>query len=145
MEAGQWRATRYGLPPDRSRAWHGVRPLVIWAARDRYIGWSAEARRRNIRFIAYNTRFPDSAVGSKFPHLASHILGRVTSALPGDWERMYKPSGLLRRDLHRSRPFSWDLLTAPANWVLMGRTTGRGKASNSYTRTAPLKRSLGWL
>jgi Domain of unknown function (DUF4338) len=26
-------------------------------SRDRYIGWSAEARRRNIRYIAYNTRF----------------------------------------------------------------------------------------
>jgi hypothetical protein len=26
-------------------------------SRDRYIGWSAEARRRNVRFIAYNTRF----------------------------------------------------------------------------------------
>ena len=26
-------------------------------SRDRYIGWSAAARRRNIRFIAYNTRF----------------------------------------------------------------------------------------
>jgi len=26
-------------------------------SRDRYIGWSAEARRCNIRFIAYNTRF----------------------------------------------------------------------------------------
>ena len=27
------------------------------ASRDRYIGWTAEERRRNIRFIAYNTRF----------------------------------------------------------------------------------------
>jgi hypothetical protein len=26
-------------------------------SRDRYIGWSAEARRRNVRFLAYNTRF----------------------------------------------------------------------------------------
>jgi hypothetical protein len=26
-------------------------------SQDRYIGWTAEARRRNIRFIAYNTRF----------------------------------------------------------------------------------------
>jgi len=25
-------------------------------ARDRFIGWSAEARRRNIRFLAYNPR-----------------------------------------------------------------------------------------
>jgi hypothetical protein len=26
-------------------------------SRDRYIGWSAEARRRNVRLLAYNTRF----------------------------------------------------------------------------------------
>src|ERR1039457_6299687 len=26
-------------------------------SRDRFIGWSGEARRRNIRWIAYNTRF----------------------------------------------------------------------------------------
>lgn len=25
--------------------------------RDRYIGWSAAARRENIRFVAYNSRF----------------------------------------------------------------------------------------
>ena len=34
------------------------------ASRDRYIGWAAEARRSHIRFIAYNTRFPDPAVGT---------------------------------------------------------------------------------
>ena len=65
-------------------------------SRDRYIGWSAEARRRNIRFIAYNTRFL-ILPWIKVPHLASHILGRVTSALPVDWERMYSHPGLLRR------------------------------------------------
>ena len=27
------------------------------ASRDRFIGWDSEARRRNIRFLAYNTRF----------------------------------------------------------------------------------------
>ena len=27
------------------------------APRDRFIGWSADARRRNLRFLAYNTRF----------------------------------------------------------------------------------------
>jgi hypothetical protein len=26
-------------------------------SRDRYLGWSAAARRQNIRFLAYNTRF----------------------------------------------------------------------------------------
>jgi len=46
------------------------------ASRDRFIGWNGAARRRNIRFLAYNTRFlilPWAAV----PHLASHILGRM--------------------------------------------------------------------
>ena len=47
-------------------AWAQGRPIacLAWSSaprhlggRDHYIGWSAEARRRNIRFIAYNTRF----------------------------------------------------------------------------------------
>lgn len=46
--------------------WAQGRPIacVAWSSaprhlgsRDRYIGWSAEARRRNIRFLAYNTRY----------------------------------------------------------------------------------------
>ncbi len=60
-------------------AWAQGRPLacLAWSSaprhlgsRDRYIGWNAEARRRNIRFIAYNTRFlilPD-AVTFCTPH-----------------------------------------------------------------------------
>src|SRR6202044_3009752 len=47
-------------------AWAQGRPIacLAWSSaprhlgsRDRYIGWDAEGRRRNIRFIAYNTRF----------------------------------------------------------------------------------------
>jgi hypothetical protein len=47
-------------------AWAQGRPIacLAWSSaprhlgsRDRYIGWNAEARRLNIRFIAYNTRF----------------------------------------------------------------------------------------
>jgi hypothetical protein len=46
--------------------WAQGRPIacLAWSSaprhlgsRDRFIGWSAEARRRNIRFLAYNTRF----------------------------------------------------------------------------------------
>jgi hypothetical protein len=46
--------------------WAQGRPIacLAWSSaprhlgsRDRYIGWSAEARRRNIRFLAYNTRY----------------------------------------------------------------------------------------
>src|SRR6202158_1215911 len=41
--------------PIACRAWSSA-PRHL-GSRDRYIGWSSEARRRNIRFIAYNTRF----------------------------------------------------------------------------------------
>ena len=57
-------------------------------SRDRHIGWSAEARRRNIRFIAYNTRFL-ILPWVQVPHLASHVLGRIASTLSKDWEQLY--------------------------------------------------------
>src|SRR2546422_1474730 len=62
--------------------WATGRPIacMAWSSaprhlgcRDRFIGWSPEARRRNIRFIAYNTRFL-IVPWVEVPHLASHIL-----------------------------------------------------------------------
>src|SRR5258706_5801022 len=69
--------------------WAQGRPIacLAWSSaprhigsRDCYIGWSGEARRRNIRFLAYNTRFL-ILPWVRVPHLASHILGKVTRAL----------------------------------------------------------------
>ncbi len=69
--------------------WAQGRPIACMAwssaprhlgSRDRYIGWSQEARQRNIRFIAYNTRFLILPWVTA-PHLASHILSRVTASL----------------------------------------------------------------
>ena len=51
--------------------------------RDRYLGWRAEARRKNIRFVAYNPRYLILPF-VKVPHLASHILGRMAKILPLD-------------------------------------------------------------
>ena len=131
--------------------WAQGRPIACMAwssaprhlgSRDRYIGWSAEARRRNIRFIAYNTRFL-ILPWIKVPHLASHILGRVTNALPGDWERMYSHPVYFAGTFIDPGRFRGTCYRA-ANWVLMGRTTGRGKASNSYTPNRSIKEVLGY-
>ena len=111
------------------------------ASRDRYIGWTAEARRRNIRFIAYNTRFL-ILPWVKVPHLASHILGRTVGALPGDWERMYNHPVYFAETFIDPGRFRGTCYRA-ANWVLMGRTTGRGKASNSYIPNRSIKEVLG--
>jgi hypothetical protein len=110
-------------------------------SRDRYIGWSADARRRNIRFIAYNTRFL-ILPWVRIPHLASHILGRITNVLSDDWLRLYGHPVYFAETFIDPGRFKGTCYRA-ANWVLMGRTTGRGKASNSYTPNRSIKEVLG--
>jgi hypothetical protein len=92
--------------------------------RDRFIGWSAEARRRNIRFLAYNTRLL-ILPWVEIPHLASHVLGACTRRLSADWERLYRhPIHLLETYVDPTR-FRGTCYRA-ANWTLLGQTTGRG-------------------
>lgn len=132
-------------------AWAQGRPIacLAWssaprhlASRDCYIGWSAEARRRNIRFIAYNTRFlilPWVTV----PHLASHILSRMVQRVSADWEQMYgHPIYFLETFVDPER-FRGTCYRA-ANWVLLGRTTGRGKDDQTGRPNRSIKEVLGY-
>ena len=111
-------------------------------ARDRFIGWTAEARRRNLRFLAYNPRFlivPWILV----KHLASHILGQMARRIAGDWERTYgHPIYYLETfvDPERHRGTCY----RAANWVLMGRTTGRGKNCPNKRPNRSIKEVLGY-
>jgi hypothetical protein len=112
------------------------------APRDRFIGWSAQARRQNIRFIAYNCRFlvlPWIAV----PHLASHLLGRMVKRLSSDWERVYAhPVYYLESFVDPTR-FQGTCYRA-ANWQFLGRTTGRGKADHTKKPNRSCKQVLGY-
>jgi len=131
--------------------WAQGRPLacLAWssaprhlASRDCFIGWSGQARRRNIRFIAYNTRFlilPWIAV----PQLASHILGRMAHRLSEDWERAYgHPIYFLETFIDPER-FRGTCYRA-ANWVVLGRTTGRGKDDQTHRPNRSIKEVLGF-
>jgi hypothetical protein len=111
-------------------------------SRDRYIGWDATARRSRIRFIAYNTRFL-ILPWVRVEHLASHILGRMAARISDDWQQMYgHPIYFLETFIDPER-FRGTCYRA-ANWVLMGRTTGRGKQSNSYVPNRSIKEVLGY-
>jgi hypothetical protein len=110
-------------------------------SRDRYIGWSAEARRRNIRFIAYNTRFL-ILPWVQVPHLASHILGKVTRALSDDWNRMYGHPIYFAETFIDPGRFRGTCYRA-ANWQLLGLTTGRGKDDHTNKPNRPIKEILG--
>jgi hypothetical protein len=130
--------------------WAQGRPIacLAWSSaprhlesRDRNIGWSAEARRRNIRFIAYNTRFL-ILPWVRVPHLASHILGKMAGILSQDWERMYgHPVYFVETFIDPGR-FRGTCYRA-ANWKLLGCTTGRGKDSVSWKPNRPVKEILG--
>jgi hypothetical protein len=110
------------------------------ASRDRFIGWSGAARRRNIRYLAYNTRFL-LLPWVEVPHLASHILGRMARQISQDWERIYgHPIYLLETFIDPER-FRGTCYRA-ANWVLLGRTTGRGKDDQTHRPNRSIKEVL---
>jgi len=111
-------------------------------SRDRFIGWSAEARRRNIRFLAYNTRFL-ILPWVQVEHLASHILSRMAKRLSEDWEGMYgHPIYFLETFIDPER-FRGTCYRA-ANWVLMGKTMGRGKDDQTNRPNRSIKEVWGY-
>ena len=131
--------------------WAQGRPIACLAwgsaprhlgSRDRYIGWSAQARRRNIRLVAYNTRFL-ILPWIRVPHLASHILGRVANRLSRDWERVYGHPVYFAETFIDPGRFRGTCYRA-ANWRFLGLTTGRGKASTSKRPNRSIKEVLGY-
>jgi hypothetical protein len=130
--------------------WSRGRPLacLAWSSaprhlgsRDRFLGWSQPARKRNIRFIAYNTRFL-ILPWIRVPHLASHILSRVTAALSRDWERLYGHSIWFAETFIDPERFRGTCYRA-ANWILLGRTTGRGKDDLTHRQNRSIKEVFG--
>lgn len=129
----------------------GDRPIscLAWCSaprhlgpRDRFIAWSAEARRRNIRFLAYNTRFL-ILPWVQVLHLASHILGTTARLISRDWEKLYAhPVYFLETfvDPERNRGTCY----RAANWIPLGRTTGRGHNAPTMRPRVPVKEILGY-
>lgn len=128
----------------------GTRPVALFAwssaarhlgPRDRYLGWSPQLRRQNIRFIAYNTRYliPPWV---QVPHLASHLLARMTGMLSEQWEKVYGHPVYFAEtfvDTTRHRGTCY----RAANWIFLGRTQGRGKDDLTHRPNRTLKDVLG--
>jgi hypothetical protein len=95
------------------------------APRDRFIGWDVSTRARHLGGVANNQRFL-ILPWVKVPHLASHILSRLTRRLRADWIGKYgHPVVLLETFVDRSR-FRGTCYRA-ANWVCVGQTQGRSR------------------
>jgi len=130
----------------------GERPLALFAwssaprhlePRDRFIGWSIQARRSNIRFVAYNTRFL-ILPWVQVRHLASHLLGAMMRRLSADWQRLYGHPIYFAESFVDPQRFAGICYRA-ANWIWLGRTTGRGKDDQTHRANRSLKDVLGYV
>lgn len=129
----------------------GGRPIAVfvWSSaprhlgpRDRHIGWSPEARRANIRHVAYQSRFL-ILPWVRVPHLASHLLGRISARLSDDWRQVYAhpiyyTETFVDPDRYRGTCYR------AANWSELGLTTGRGKDCPTKRPNRSLKQVWGY-
>lgn len=100
-------------------------------ARDRWIGWSDQARKENLHQVVSNSRFL-ILPWVKVQNLASHVLGQAACRLRADWQERYGFSPvLLETFVDRSR-FSGSSYRA-ANWLYLGQTSGRGRQDRGKT------------
>ena len=105
--------------------------------RDRFIGWSAEQRQRNLGFIANNTRFL-ILPWVKVRHLASWILGQVSRRLAGDWHAKYGHCIVVLETFVERERFRGTAYRA-ANWRVVGATSGRTRQDRHTCMQTPVK------
>jgi hypothetical protein len=110
--------------------------------RDQFIGWSRAARDRNRHLVAYNPRFliPPWV---KVKHLASHLLGHMARVLPGEWQRAYGHPVCYLETFVDSEHYKGTCYKA-ANWIVLGKTTGRGNNAPTKAQTKSIKEVLGY-
>ncbi len=110
--------------------------------RDRHIGWSPAARKANIRFVTYQSRYL-ILPWVRVPHLASHLLGKMMRRLSADWESVYAHPIYFAETFVDPSRYRGTCYRA-ANWTLLGTTTGRGKDDQTKRPNRSLKQVLGY-
>jgi hypothetical protein len=105
--------------------------------REQFIGWPEALRLKNLQLVVNNARFLILPwIQSK--GLASKILAKVARQLPNDWQLRYGYRPVLFETFVESERHRGTCYKA-ANWVHVGRTTGRGKKSAVHHQIIPIK------
>ena len=99
-------------------------------ARDRWIGWSEAQRRRNLSYVVNNTRFL-ILPWVRGANLASRVLSLAARQLPLDWLQRYGYRPLLLETFVPSERYRGTCYQA-ANWIVVGRTKGRGRMDRHF-------------
>lgn len=105
--------------------------------RDQFIGAPKELYQHNLPRIAYNSRYL-ILPWVRVPHLASHLLARITRRISQDWQALYHhPIHLLESFVDTER-FQGVCYRA-ANWICVGRSAGLGTKSKPGDKPASIK------
>jgi len=100
-------------------------PAWRMQARDAWIGWSENERRRHLQAIVNQGRFL-ILPWVRVQGLASKILALSARRLSDDWEQHYGLRPLLLETLVDAARFRGTCYRA-ANWIHVGQTSGRGR------------------
>ena len=105
--------------------------------RDSFIGWDCLNRKKKLSYLTNNMRFL-ILPWVQVPHLASHLLSRISRRLSEDWITKYgHPIYLLETFVDRSR--FRGICYRAANWILTGQTKGRTRNDRDHMIKAPVK------
>jgi hypothetical protein len=110
------------------------------AARDRWIGWSEAARRRNLVRVVSNSRFL-LLPWVRVRNLASTVLSQVVGRLAADWGERYGVEPLLVETLVDEGRYRGTCYRA-SGWIELGRTTGRGRMDRRHERQGAAPKRL---
>jgi hypothetical protein len=105
--------------------------------RERFIGWSDAQRSCNLHLVVNNARFL-ILPWVRSLGLASKILSKAARLLPKDWMARYGFAPVLLETFVEFERHKGTCYKA-ANWLLVGRTAGRGKKSTSNKPLIPIK------
>lgn len=121
-----------GDRPVACMAWNSG-PLKL-KLRDAFVGAPRQAYAHNLHLIAYNSRYL-IAPWVKVPHLASHILGCIVGRISADWQDLYHHRILLLESFVDTQRFRGTCYRG-ANWVCVGRSSGRGTKSQARDKAS---------
>ena len=105
--------------------------------RDKYIGWDAKIREKNLNYLTNNTRFL-ILPWVKVLNLASCILGMVLRRLNQDWLNRYGHEIYLVETFVEQNRFRGTCYQA-ANWLRIGETVGRSRQDRYKKIKVPVK------
>ena len=107
------------------------------APRDRFVGWDAPTRQRNLPLVVNHARYL-ILPWIRIPSLASHLLACLQRQLPDDWQQRYGIRPVLLETFCETPRFAGTCYRA-ANWIHLGQTQGRGKLDTRHEYNQPVK------